>query len=73
MLPCRGGQTIVTGDRPEVDDDKDFITYERDGNESHINKPLNELQPGSRINIQLPGCAVEQAFFCCCRFSPGGR
>lgn len=37
-MTTRDGQTIVTGDRPDVDDDKDFITYERDGNETQINK-----------------------------------
>lgn len=37
-MTTRDGQTIVTGERPDVDDDKDFITYERDGNESRINK-----------------------------------
>lgn len=37
-VTTRDGQTIVTGDRPKVDDDKDFITYERDGKETRINK-----------------------------------
>ncbi|HLU19929.1 MAG TPA: YgdI/YgdR family lipoprotein [Pusillimonas sp.] len=37
-MTTRDGQTIVTSDRPDVDDDKDFITYERDGNETRINK-----------------------------------
>jgi len=37
-MTTRDGQTIVTSDRPEVDDDNDFITYERDGTETRINK-----------------------------------
>lgn len=37
-MTTRDGQTIVTNDRPDVDDDKDFITYERDGTERRINK-----------------------------------
>ncbi|WP_017522937.1 YgdI/YgdR family lipoprotein [Pusillimonas noertemannii] len=37
-MTTRDGQTIVTNDRPEVDEDKDFITYERDGAETRINK-----------------------------------
>ena len=37
-MTTRDGQTIVTGERPDMDDDKDFITYERDGTESRINK-----------------------------------
>ena len=37
-MTTRDGQTIVTSDRPDVDEDKDFITYERDGRETRINK-----------------------------------
>jgi len=37
-MTTRDGQTIVTSDRPDVDDDKDFVTYERDGNQTRINK-----------------------------------
>jgi len=38
QMTTRDGETIVTHDQPEVDDDKDFITYERDGRETSINK-----------------------------------
>lgn len=37
-MTTRDGGTIVTSDRPDVDEDKDFITYERDGRETRINK-----------------------------------
>jgi len=37
-MTTRDGQTIVTSDRPDIDEDKGFITYERDGNETQINR-----------------------------------
>lgn len=38
QVTTRDGQTIITSDRPEVDEDSGFVTYERDGAETHINK-----------------------------------
>ncbi|PWF24910.1 YgdI/YgdR family lipoprotein [Corticimicrobacter populi] len=38
QITTRDGQTVTTADRPEVNDDKDFITYERDGREVQVNK-----------------------------------
>jgi len=32
------GCAIPTADRPDVDEDKDFITYEKDGREVQMNK-----------------------------------
>lgn len=37
-MTTRDGQTIVTNDSPDVEEDKDFITYERDGSQTRINK-----------------------------------
>lgn len=38
QIHTRDGRSIPTADRPEVDDDKGFVTYERDGREVQINK-----------------------------------
>lgn len=38
QIHTRDGRAIPTADRPDVDDDKDFITYEKDGREVQINK-----------------------------------
>lgn len=38
QINTRDGYSIPTADRPEVDEDKDFITYEKDGREVQINK-----------------------------------
>lgn len=38
QINTRDGRAIPTADRPEVDEDKDFITYEKDGGEVLINK-----------------------------------
>lgn len=38
QVTTRDGQTVTTADRPDVDKDKDFITYEKDGKEVQVNK-----------------------------------
>jgi len=38
QITTQDGRTIPTADRPEVDEDKDFITYEKDGREVQMNK-----------------------------------
>nr|WP_132473630.1 YgdI/YgdR family lipoprotein [Paracandidimonas soli] len=38
QINTRDGQSVSTADRPEVDKDKDFITYEKDGREVQVNK-----------------------------------
>lgn len=38
QINTRDGHVIPTADRPEVDGDEDFVTYERDGREVQINK-----------------------------------
>ncbi|MGB3836578.1 YgdI/YgdR family lipoprotein [Castellaniella sp.] len=37
-VTTRDGQTTYTADKPDVDQDKDFITYEKDGHEVQVNK-----------------------------------
>lgn len=38
QINTRDGRSIPTADRPEVDEDKDFITYEKDGRQVQMNK-----------------------------------
>lgn len=38
QITTQDGRTIPTADRPDVDEDKDFITYEKDGREVRMNK-----------------------------------
>lgn len=38
QIHTRDGHTISTADRPEVDEDSDFVTYEKDGREVQLNK-----------------------------------
>lgn len=38
QINTRDGYSIPTADRPEIDEDKDFVTYEKDGREVQINK-----------------------------------
>lgn len=38
QITTRDGRAIPTADKPEVDKDSDFVTYEKDGKEVQINK-----------------------------------
>ena len=38
QIHTRDGQAIPTADRPEVDEDSGFVTYEKDGKEVQMNK-----------------------------------
>ncbi|MGB6103786.1 MAG: YgdI/YgdR family lipoprotein [Pusillimonas sp.] len=44
-ITTRDGQTTVTADKPEIDEDKGFITYEKDGKEVQTNtSEVREIQ-----------------------------
>lgn len=38
QIHTRDGRAIPTADRPEVDEDTGFVTYEKDGREVQMNK-----------------------------------
>ena len=38
QIHTRDGRSIPTADRPEVDEDSGFVTYEKDGREVQINQ-----------------------------------
>lgn len=38
QIHTRDGRSIPTADRPEIDEDSGFVTYEKDGREVQLNK-----------------------------------
>lgn len=37
-VTTRDGQTVTTADKPKIDEEKGFVTYEKDGREVQVNK-----------------------------------